>query len=377
MMNRYKMFFIMVANSLLRRRARMAIALLAVAIGATIISGMITVYKEVPEQMGRAFRAYGANLLILPGTDKGAIQEDSVAAVRKSLSGYEIVGITPFLYDTLLINHQTVMAGGTDFAVLQEVSPYWQIRGDWPTVGEKEILLGAEFAAKLRVNPGDTITVSGGEGTIVSDYRVSGIVRTGGNEENFVFVSLPDMQSMKERPGELSLAQVSVVAGQDELTRAEEKIRADVPGVEPQLVKQIAQSEGTVLGKLQALVLIVTVVVLVLTLICVSTTMMAIVTERRREIGLKKALGADNRHIVAEFFGEGCLLGALGGVLGSGFGYLFAQSVSVNVFGRGIEFSATIVVVALVMSVFVTGLASLLPVRIATNVDPAIILRGE
>ena len=47
-MNRYKMFFIMIANSLLRRKARMAIALLAVAIGATIISGMITVYKEVP-----------------------------------------------------------------------------------------------------------------------------------------------------------------------------------------------------------------------------------------------------------------------------------------------------------------------------------------
>ena len=369
MMNRYKMFFIMVMSSLLRRRTRMAIALLAVAIGATIISGMITVYKEVPEQMGRAFRAYGANLLILPATDTGTIREDAIPAVRQTLSDYEIVGITPFLYDTLLINHQTVMAGGTDFAVLQEVSPYWQLRGDWPKEGEKEILLGSEFAAKLRVNPGDAVTVSGGEGTIVSDYRVSGIVRTGGNEENFAFVSLPNLQNIKGRPGELSLAQVSVVAGQDELARAEDKIRENVPGVEPQLVKQIAQSEGTVLGKLQALVLIVTVVVLVLTLICVSTTMMAIVTERRREIGLKKALG--------EFFGEGCLLGALGGVLGSGFGYLFAQSVSVNVFGRGIEFSATIVVVALVMSIFVTGLASLLPVRIATSVDPAIILRGE
>ena len=377
MMNRYKMFFIMVMSSLLRRRTRMAIALLAVAIGATIISGMITVYKEVPEQMGRAFRAYGANLLILPATDTGTIREDAIPAVRQTLSDYEIVGITPFLYDTLLINHQTVMAGGTDFAVLQEVSPYWQLRGDWPKEGEKEILLGSEFAAKLRVNPGDAVTVSGGEGTIVSDYRVSGIVRTGGNEENFAFVSLPNLQNIKGRPGELSLAQVSVVAGQDELARAEDKIRENVPGVEPQLVKQIAQSEGTVLGKLQALVLIVTVVVLVLTLICVSTTMMAIVTERRREIGLKKALGADNRHIVAEFFGEGCLLGALGGILGSGFGYLFAQSVSMNVFGRGIEFSPTIVVVALVMSILVTGLASLLPVRIATNVDPAIILRGE
>ena len=120
------MFFIMVANSLLRRRARMAIALLAVAVGATIISGMITVYKEVPEQMGRAFRAYGANLLILPGKDAGVIHEEDVSAVSKALSDYEVVGITPFLYDTLLINHQTVMAGGTDFAVLQEVSPYWQ-----------------------------------------------------------------------------------------------------------------------------------------------------------------------------------------------------------------------------------------------------------
>ena len=376
-MNKYKMFFIMVASSLLRRRTRMAIALLAVAIGATIISGMITVYKEVPEQMGRAFRAYGANLLILPGNDTGVISEDAVPQVRRTLSDYEVVGITPFLYDSLLINHQTVMAGGTDFAVLQEVSPYWQLRGDWPKAGEKEILLGAEFAGKLRVSPGDMITVSGGEGSVVTDYRVSGIVRTGGNEENFVFVALPDLQTMKGRTGELSLAQVSVVAGQDELIRAEEKIRENVPGVTPQLVKQIAQSEGAVLGKLQALVLIVTIVVLVLTLICVSTTMMAIVTERRREIGLKKALGADNRHIVAEFFGEGCLLGAVGGVLGSGFGYLFAESVSVNVFGRGIEFSATIVIVALVMSIFVTGLASLLPVRIATNVDPAIILRGE
>ena len=376
-MNRYKMFFIMIANSLLRRKARMAIALLAVAIGATIISGMITVYKEVPEQMGRAFRAYGANMLILPGGDQPVIHEDTIANVRKPLSDYEIVGITPFLYDTLLVNHQTVMAGGTDFAVLQEVSPYWQIRGDWPTPGEKDILLGAEFAQKLRVSPGDTVTVSGGEGTIVSDYRVSGIVRTGGNEENFVFVPLGELQSIKNRPDEISLAQVSVVAGQEDLARAEAKIRADVPGAEPQLVKQIAQSQDTVLGKLQALVLIVTIVVLVLTLICVSTTMMAIVTERRKEIGLKKALGADNRHIVAEFFGEGCLLGALGGVLGSGFGYLFAESVSVNVFGRGIEFSATIVVVALIMSIFVTGVASLLPVRIATNVDPAIILRGE
>ena len=44
----------------------MLTALLAVAVGATIISGMVTVYRDVPEQLGREFRAYGANLLLLP-----------------------------------------------------------------------------------------------------------------------------------------------------------------------------------------------------------------------------------------------------------------------------------------------------------------------
>ena len=47
-MKRLKMYLIMVTNALLRRKLRMFIALLAVAIGATIISGMVTVYKEVP-----------------------------------------------------------------------------------------------------------------------------------------------------------------------------------------------------------------------------------------------------------------------------------------------------------------------------------------
>ena len=105
--------------------------------------------------------------------------------------------------------------------------------------------------------------------------------------------------------------------------------------------------------------------------------MMAVVTERRKEIGLKKALGAANENIVREFLGEGCLLGAFGGLFGSGLGYLFAESVSVQVFGRGIYFSVSIAILSIVLSIIVTGVASLIPVRIATAVDPAVVLRGE
>ena len=70
-------------------------------------------------------------------------------------------------------------------------------------------------------------------------------------------------------------------------------------------------------------------------------------------------------------------MGAFGGLLGSGFGYLFAQTVSVQVFSRGISFSLGIALLSILLSMLVTGVASMIPVRIATNVDPAIVLRGE
>ena len=367
----------MVFYSMLRRKTRLFITLLAVAVGATIISGMVTVYSEVPAQMSRAFRAYGANLLVLPSGERTEVSDERLKEIRESLSEYEIVGITPFLYDTMAVNKQPVIVGGTDFDELQKVSPYWQLEGEYPHAGEKEVLLGAEFAQKLGAKKGSSVTMSAGEGKAMQNYTVSGIVRTGGKEEQLAYVPLEQLQRMTGRKGAVSLAQVSVVADGERLEEAVTKVAAGTRDVTPQLVKQIAHSEGTVLGKLQALVLLVTIVVLVLTLICVTTTMMAVVTERRKEIGLKKALGADNRDVVLEFLGNGCLLGAFGGVAGTGLGYLFAQSVSLHVFGRGIEFSPMIAVFSLILSIVVTGLASLVPVRIATSVDPAIVLRGE
>lgn len=123
--------------------------------------------------------------------------------------------------------------------------------------------------------------------------------------------------------------------------------------------------------------LIATIVVLLLTLICVAAMMMAVVTERRKEIGLKKALGADNKSIIFDFLGEGCVLGALGRLLGMGLGFAFAQVVSIEVFGRTIEFLWLIAIFSVLLSIVVTGAASLSSVKIAISVEPAIVLRGR
>ena len=344
------MFLRMIVRALFRQKSRMFVALLAVAVGAAIISGMITVYREVPAQLGREFRAYGANVLLLPAGEAKTFDSAALQKAREALAGRDVVGLAPFLYERLEVNKQPVLTGGTDFEEIKKVSPYWMVKGEYPKAGEREILLGAEMASKIARDTdkliGQTVSVSAGEGKAMLSFTVSGIVSTGGKEEQFAFLNLDELQKIVEKPGAVGLAQLSVVADGDSLKSVEESIRTANIGIEPQEVQQIAHSEFNVLKKLEVLILLVTIIVLILTLICVTTTMTAVVTERRREIGLKKALGASNVNIVMEFLGEGCVLGLVGGLLGSGFGYLFAQSVSINVFSRGIAFAPGIAVLA-------------------------------
>jgi putative ABC transport system permease protein len=326
--------------------------------------------------MGREFRSYGANLLFIPSAGNQLLPAADLARAGALLPQDKVIGIAPYLYERVKVNEQPVMAAGTVFQEVRKVSPYWHIRGRWPEKADG-IVVGAEVAELLKVEPGQQLTLAVANAGNDKTVTVAGIVRTGGPEENFVFADLALLQQLLNKEGQLSLAQVSIMGTEAELAALSRTVEQNVAGVSPRLVKRVTQSEGQVLGKLQALVYLVTIIILILTLICAATTMMAVVTERRQEIGLKKALGAENRSIILEFLGEGLALGGLGGAAGTVLGFFFAQAVSINVFGRAISFQPFIALVAFVVSLGVSGLACLIPVKIAIDVDPAVVLRGE
>lgn len=377
-MTRTKMYWKMVVSSLARRKARMVTALLAIAMGATILSGLGTIYYDIPRQMGKEFRSYGANLIIIPTDSDKRISEEQIQTIKSHIPADKLVGLAPYIYENAKIHQQPYMIAATDIDGARKNAPYWLIHGEWPEKS-RDILIGREIADNIGLDIGDTFVLNTpkADGTLTAtNFNVTGTVTTGGKEEELLFMSTDDIRSIVGNK-DYDVVEASIEASQAELQKIADEISAADKALTPQLVKRVTASQDVVLEKLQALVWIVSIVVLIIMMICVSTTMMAVITERRKEIGLKKALGASNKSVVTDFLGEGVALGILGGALGVVFGYFFANRVSVSVFAREVNFLYALVPVTVVTSVVITVVACLIPVRSAVDVEPALVLRGE
>ncbi len=378
-MKKRKMLMRMITASLLRRKSRMLVALLAIAIGATILSGLITIYVDVPRQMGAQFRNYGANMILTPAEDSFTKEEmeESLSLIAET----DLVGATAYQYNTVRIHEQPILAAGVNMDDVQKTSPFWLVEGAYP-VQDNEILVGKNVAESLELKVGEKVNVNftpedKSQLDSSADYLITGILNTGGSEEEYVYLSEESMAALTGLTPHVDIAEISVSATSAQLQKYADAINENSTAVSAKLVKRVTASEATVLSKLQALVLLVTVIVLALTMICVATTMTAVVSERRSEIGLKKAIGAPDSYIIREFLGEGILLGCLGGLLGAFVGFAFAQFVSVNVFSSYISFRWILVPITILVSTLVTGVACLVPIRNATSVDPALVLKGE
>ncbi|MDR1685329.1 MAG: ABC transporter permease [Desulfovibrio sp.] len=378
-MNRKTMYAKMVFYSMLRRRSRLALALTAVIIGATVVLGMGAVYFDIPRQMGREFRSYGANLVLVPSGDNAVLSPGELRQAEELLPKDKLVGMAPLRYETLYYNKQGLTAVGVDMDAARKTGPYRQVHGTWPAA-DNQVLVGTDIAENARLYAGTSIVLEAVPPRgrrIKKEFTVSGILRTGGPEDAFVLMPARALEALLGSPGRADAVEVSLAAESGEITRLAEQIRKEVPGIAPRPVKRIMHSEATVLNKLQVLVCLVTAVVLLLTMVCVGTGMMTVVMERRKEIGLKKALGAENRSIIGEFAGEGAVLACAGALLGSCTGYVFAQVVSMSVFGREVSLPVFLVGLTLCASLLVTLAASFFPVSRAAEVEPATALRGE
>ena len=108
----------------------------------------------------------------------------------------------------------------------------------------------------------------------------------------------------------------------------------------------------------------------------VMNIMLVSVTERTREIGLKKAIGAKKRKILWQFLTEASVLTSIGGLMGIGAGVGMAQMIS-KLTGAPVAISIPSVVIAVVFSMAIGIVFGLIPSIKAANLNPIDALRHE
>lgn len=434
-MTNRKMFFTMLWGAVFRRRSRAAMAVIASLVGAATLFCLASVCVAVPQQMNEEMRAYGANLIVTPASATGKSQGIDTATVRNVtalIGAGHSVKSAAYRYESVRINSAPYTIAGVDVKAVRALNRHWNVTGDWPSAGD--VVVGRDVADALGVKVGSRVTIgyraadasasasssasaksdsdestetaeSSAQGTqstqttqgeqttqatengrVSSDimdnngteFRIAGIVDTGGNEDSIIYATTADVSKLAGHERGADVVEYSVNAMGDELNAIVNRINKNPnTAVKAQTVTKITSSDTRIIAMLQTLFWIVSLVVLVLTLVGVGTTISSIVSQRRNEIGLRKALGADSRAIGVEFYVESGIYGLIGGLLGTAIGYVLARVLCSTVFGRALGLNWLLGAGSLLLSVAIAVIASIPPVRRATRIDPAIVLREE
>ena len=272
--------------------------------------------------------------------------------------------------------------------------PWWTVEGAWPEDESEDVLVGERLAREAGLRVGETIPIAG------QPHRISGILSAGGAEDEQIVAPLGLAQQILGRRGAVRRLYVSALtkpqdalAGRDPRTMNPElferwycspyvqsiayQLQEAIPDSHAEPIRQVAQNEGAVLARIEGLMLWITAAALVASALAVSAAMATAIFERRREVGLMKALGARNALIAALFFTEATLLALLGGGVGFLGGAILARQIGRSIFNAQITVEPVLLPVILGIAVIVTFAGSAMAIRHAVKSDPVYALRGE
>lgn len=203
----------------------------------------------------------------------------------------------------------------------------------------------------------------------------AGTVQTGSAEDSRVYLSLADFVAWTGV--QASTVEVAATGSPEEIAAIMRQLEQAIPGAEVRPVRQIMEGEARVLGKTRATLLAAAALIILTAALCVLSTLMGWVFDRRRDFAIMKALGASDRLLNGFFAAEAAALGATGALIG------FVLGIGIAAWIGRVNFHAPVVprfsVLPLVLagSMVVTLLSAILPISLLRRVQPAVILRGE
>lgn len=396
----------MAGTTLVANKLRSSLTMLGIIIGNASVISLVGIGQGAQKLASEQFQSLGPNLLfIVPGSQetrsttlnlpKTLVLEDANAIATQVPS---IQDVAPQINSRLLAtyrnrNTNTAITGTTP--AFLSVRNFDVERGRFITPldlqrNNQVIALGSELAQKLFGNSdpiGETVRIKNVSFQVIGVMEPKGTF-LGDNQDDVAFIPVTTMANRlvgRTSPYGIELTFISVTAkNQDSIGAAKFQIEnllrlrhkiTDEDDFTVRTQKDVLKIVGTITGGLTVLLAAIAGISLLVGGIGVMNIMLVSVTERTQEIGLRKAIGAQERDILIQFLIEAVILSAAGGIVGTLLGISVIQVVSmVSPLKAGIS------PVAILLSVSVSGGIGLffgvVPARRAAKLDPIVALRS-
>ena len=429
------MFFRMIMKALIRQRRKMVMIALTIALGASLATAMLSVMMDVGDKINQELKAYGANINVVPkeasiiselydvegeNVSESYLAEDELGKIKTIFWAFNIVDYAPFIStEVTLDNGDTAEVTGTWFnhhmdlptgeeldAGVASLRSWWDVtKGDW--IDEQDAdsahlcMAGINIAEKESLSVGDVLHVKGSKGE--ENLTVAGIFDGGGEEDDLIYVTVDTAQALGGLEGKIDRIEVSALTTPDnELAEKAAKdpgslsvaqyetwyCTAYVSSICYQIeevitdsvaspVRQVAESEGQIMEKMQLLMILITILSLVGSALGICNLVTATVMERSQEIGLMKAVGAHNSSITGLIITEVLITALIGGLIGFFAGIGFAQIIGHTVFGSAISMRPMVAPIVAVLVAIVTLIGCIPAIRMLLKLRPTEVLHGR
>jgi len=382
----------MAFKSILANKMRSLLTMLGIIIGVASVIALVAIGQGTTKRVTEQVQGLGANLLTVNIFGRGpSTALDYEQAMRLAeVEGVELAApaVTQNATVKFGTTSESVNVTGTNRAFL-DVQHYEMAEGRF--IGDVDLdfrhrvaVLGSETAAALfgDENPvGQTVSINGSRFKVVGVLAEKGESSAGSRDE-IVIVPITTGERMFRTGGVRTI--YLTVEDEREATAVRERVENELAGMfrgnansyrvfsQQELletVSSISDSLALMLGGIAAISLVVGG-------IGIMNIMLVSVTERTREIGVRKAIGAKRRHILLQFLIEAVVLSSLGGVLGIGAGVGAALGAS-RAAGMDVVFSTDVMLLAFGFSMAIGVLFGLFPANKAAKLNPIEALRFE
>ena len=407
---------------------RTFLTMLGIIIGVGAVIVLTAASEGAQEGVSDQIRSLGSNLMFvrpgtaessgpqLPGTGPSLFHEDAEAIGDMGLEYIDGIASQTATGGTgSIIQSQTIYRGQTMTTILVGTEPSYQFvrdfyvaRGRFLTeddITKKAlvVVLGSAVAEELFGDEdpiGESVRLFAGAGrfgvgfnfTVVGVMEPKGASATG-NEDEYVFVPLPSFQArvafIRNPQGFTNVSQINIkLADRSKAEEAREEIAAllrakhavEEDDFTIQTQSEILETATAVEQSLQVLVLSIALISLFVGGLGIMNIMLVSVTERTREIGIRKAIGARRTDIMTQFLVEAFLVTLVGGIIGVLAGYAVTEVAGrFDIGGEDTKYAVTPfwVLVGLGVSALTGIIAGVYPAWRASRLDPIEALRHE